>query len=514
MAFTVDNPIITTDEAADPEAIDFEAQTLEAIQRATADQPIILDFDETLFLRNSTAEYLNSIHPKPLGAAYLLMAKAIRPWRWLPASLVNEDISMDWFLVVFATLLFPWTRLVWRRKAKRLAQSYWNGHLLCAIAHNPNAQVVVATLGFSWIVNPLLKHLPVELSQQFDRSVVACGFWRGAADRAKGKRAMVAEAIGEKALSQSVVVTDSNKDAPLLAAAEKPCLLKWPEAEYVSPMSDVYVPLFYSEKVKNPGRSHILKRVIMGHWVFLMIAFSFLSDHFLLNAAGLLLLTVSYWCIYEIGYWENDVVGDLYERKPMLSENYLRYRDRLNLNTAAPWIWAMALATPALVLLEASNLNAEALRAIALATQDWQTLAFNSAIWLGFLCAVRATFWMYNQFSEYTRIWIYPFLQTQKLFGFAMLVSTNAVGAVLLLSLAVSRWLHYSIYRCGGDRDRFPLNLCCLVLFAIGFSTATLSSLEPAVLLTWQSAAAFLYCLMRGIKGFRSVNGSVNLVQD
>ena len=511
VAFTVDN-LSAVNEAT--ETIRSRSQVLDAVQSVGADQPIILDLDETLFLRNSTAEYLNSIYPRPLGAAYLLAAKAVRPWRWLPARLVAEDISMDWFLVVFATLLFPWTLLVWRHRAKRLAQAHWNGHLLCAIAHNPNAQPIVATLGFSWIVNPLLKHLPVALSQQFARNVVACGFWSGASDRAKGKRAMVAEAIGEDALSRAVVVTDSSKDAPLLEAAEQPYLYKWPEAKYISPMSDVYVPLFYSEKVKNPGRSHILKRVIMGHWAFLVIAFSFLSHHFILNAVGLLMLTISYWCVYEIGYWENDVVGDRYERKPVLSKNYLRYRDRLNLNTPAPWVWAMALAIPALVLLEASNLSMGALEAIALAARSWQTLGFNGAVWLGFLGAVRATFWMYNQFSEYTRIWIYPFLQTQKLFGFAMLVSTNAVGAVLLLSLAVSRWLHYSIYRCGGDRDRFPLNLCCLVLFVLGFAAATLSSLDPAVLITWQSAAAFLYCLTRGIKGFHSANGSVDLVKD
>ena len=511
MALTVD--VLTVHSAAMSSPIgDSSARTIEAIQRAAADNPIILDFDETLFLRNSTEEYLDSIYPRPLGAAYLVAAKAIRPWRWLPARLAADDISMDWMLVVFATLLFPWTLVVWQVRAKRLAQDYWNQPLVEAIAQNPNAQVIIATLGFSWIVRPLLRHLPIQLSQTGGRNVISCSFWRGPSERAKGKLDRVAEAIGKCALANSIVITDSDKDAPLLSAAKTPCLFKWPEAVFVPAMSDVYVPLFYSEKVKNPGRSHIIKRVIMGHWMFLVIAFSFLSDHFLLNAAGLLLLTLSYWCIYEIGYWENDVVGEKYESKPILSENYRRYKNRLKLDTIAPWLWAIGLATPAMTLLEASNLDGSSWKAMVTAMPDWATLLFDSAIWISFLIAVRVTFWIYNRFDEESRIWIYPFLQTQKLFGFAMLVSTNAVGAVLLLSLAVSRWLHYTIYRCGGDRNRFPLNLCCLVLYVIGFSAATLSSLEPAVLLTWQAGVGFLYCLMRGIKGFRSVRNPIRLV--
>lgn len=214
-------------------------QAVEAIQLAV-DNLIILDFDETLFLRNSTEAYLDAIYPRPLGAVYLLAAKLIRPWRWLPAHLKADTLSKDWLLVLGATLLFPWTLLVWQFKAKQLAQAYWNQPLVEAIARNPKARIVVATLGFDCVVNPLLKHLPSAIALKVEHDAITCRFWHGAADRAKGKLKMVSAVVGETALAEAVVVTDSLTDAPLLTAAKTPCLVVWPEAKYVPAMAEFF----------------------------------------------------------------------------------------------------------------------------------------------------------------------------------------------------------------------------------------------------------------------------------
>ncbi len=222
--------------------ISLPIQAVEAVQSAT-DSLIILDFDETLFLRNSTEAYLDTIYPRPLGAVCLLAVKFMRPWRWLPVHLRENVISRDWCLVLVATLLFPWTLLVWQFKAKRLAQAYWNQPLVEAIARNPNARVVIATLGFDWIVNPLLKHLPAEIALKVEQEAIVCRFWQGAADRAKGKLRMVTEAVGETSLAKAIVVTDSSTDAPLLAVVKTPCLVQWPEAKYIPAMEGFDAPL-------------------------------------------------------------------------------------------------------------------------------------------------------------------------------------------------------------------------------------------------------------------------------
>ncbi len=494
--------IVTANYISTPQAEALPERALDAIRAAGADNPIILDFDETLFLRNSTEEYLNSIYPRTAGAFFLTGLKALKPWRLLPARLRDDKVSKDWFLVVAVTLLFPWTLLVWRSRAKSLAEKYWNQPLVEALNANSNAQIVIATLGFDLVLKPLLKHLPITLSSSIENNVVACRFWQGAMDRAEGKGAMVTEALGAAAVAKAVAVTDADHDAPLLAKVKTPCLVVWPDAEYVPAMSDVYIPLFYSERVKNPNKAHFVKRVLLGHWAFLAIALSTLSPHPIWNAASLLMLVVSYWCVYEIGYQENDLVGEKYEKKPILSKNYDLYKSRLNLNTPAPWYWATAIALPALLLLEMSKLSlASAQAAFATVTQQGpQLLMLDMTIWIVFLVAVRLTFWLYNQFNEEARIWIYPFLQVQKLFGFTLLLGTGPVGAMLLLSLCASRWLHYAIYRCGGDRWRFPLNLSCLLLFVMLLSSVAIGSPTPDEFVSWQVAIAIVYCTLRAAK--------------
>ena len=82
---------------------------------------------------------------------------------------------------------------------------------------------------------------------------IACSFWKGAGDRAKGKLTMVTEKIGEAALSQAVVVTDSSTDEPLLSAVKTPCLVVWPEAKYVPAIAEFFGALKQvSSRIKGP----------------------------------------------------------------------------------------------------------------------------------------------------------------------------------------------------------------------------------------------------------------------
>ncbi len=493
--------ISNTPDSNRPQVSQRPEDALATLRNAAAETLVIVDLDETLFLRNSTEEYLNSVYPRVAGAVVLMGVKALKPWRFLPKRLRSEKISRDWCLVVAVTLLFPWTLLIWQWRAKALAQAYWNQPLVQVIRQNPQADIVVATLGFDLIVNPLLKHLPVKLSQATAENVIACRFWQGAQDRCLGKLALLQKALGSAAVAGAIAITDATHDAPLLDHVKTPYLVVWPDAEYVPALSDVYLPLFYSEKIKNPNSGHFVRRILLVHWAFLAIALSFLSPHPILNAVCLLALVVSYWCVYEIGYQDNDIVGEKYEKKPILSTAYLgRTRQIILSKTPAPWVWAIAIAMPALLLIEMAKRSGSLPAAFAEILQSPQVLVFDLVIWIGFLIAVRLTFWLYNQFNEEARMWIYPLLQVQKFFGFTLLLGINSVGAMLLMALTVGRWLHYVIYRCGGDRWQFPLNLSCLVLFVMMLFAAFLGSGTPADFMTWQAAIALAYCTLRSAK--------------
>jgi len=279
-------------------------------------------------------------------------------------------------------------------------------------------------------------------------------------------------------------------------------------------MLDVYVPLLYAEKVKHPGERHFLQRVLLWHWAFATIAYSTVSPHFLVSAIALLFLTLSYWCVYEIGYQENDLVGKKHEHTPKLSEAFEQQGTHLDLiNNPWPWIWSIALAIPGCILVALSQL-AEPVFFLSWAQLSGcgATILSNLTLWLLFLAAIRIAFWVYNQFDEESRVWIYPMLQTQRLFGYALVTTTSTVGFVLLISLSVARWMQYCIYRYGGNRWKFPVNIACLLLFVMMFMAMAMTVSNPKSLLSWQAVAAFSFCLRRAFRKISNVTATFQLI--
>lgn len=219
-------------------------QAIAAIANATKNTPVILDFDETLLLRNSTAEYINNLRPRLLGFVVIVLLKIIKPWVWLPQPF-GGDKTKDWFLVVVPTILLPWTLLLWQRKAKKLAEDYGNTELISAANSNSDARIIVASLGFNFIINPILQHLPLKYDL-----LVSCRFWRGAGDRNRGKLLMMQEVLLEKELRSAILVTDSEDDLPLLQVVEQPYFVIWSSAKYIAPFKDFWLYVLL-KRIKN-----------------------------------------------------------------------------------------------------------------------------------------------------------------------------------------------------------------------------------------------------------------------
>ena len=216
-------------------------QAIAAITNATKDNPVILDFDETLLLRNSTAEYINSFSPRVIGFALIILLRVIRPWYWLPGSF-KGDKTRDWYLVTIPTILLPWTLLLWKKKAKRLAEDRSNSEIIRAVESNPHAPVIVASLGFKFIIQPILEHMPVRCDR-----LVSCRFWRGAGDRNKNKLLMMQEVLSPSEIESAILVTDSQDDLPLLQVVRQPCFVLWTDAKYVEPFKDLWIYLLLKQ---------------------------------------------------------------------------------------------------------------------------------------------------------------------------------------------------------------------------------------------------------------------------
>ena len=222
-----------------------KSQAIDAIANADKNTVIILDFDETLLLRNSTAEYLDNLRPRLIGFILITVLKLIGPWRWLPVPF-KGDKTKDWFLVIMPTILLPWTLLLWQKRAKQLAENHGNLELMAAVKSNNHSPIVFASLGFEFIINPILQQLPLEYLVETDRrkylvNLVSCRFWQGAKDRNKGKLMMIQEVLSNEAISSAIVVTDSKDDLPLLQIVKYPCLIVWSSAKYINPFQDFWL---------------------------------------------------------------------------------------------------------------------------------------------------------------------------------------------------------------------------------------------------------------------------------
>ncbi|MDZ7952993.1 haloacid dehalogenase-like hydrolase [Nostoc sp. DedQUE09] len=480
---------------------------IDVIETAPSSTPILVDLDETIFLRNSTQEYLNTLQPRPLGWLLLTLLNFLKPWNWLPGEIKGE-VSRDWMRVLVATLLFPWTVILWQWRAKQLAQAYGNTTLVEALTKNPDSRVILTTQGFDFIVRSLSKHLPVTF-----HDVIACRFWQGAIDRQRGKHFLVTASLGENEVTRAIAITDSKDDNPLLACVATPCLVIWPEANYVSAMSDLYIPFLYLERAKRPGKKYFLKAILLDDLVVLIIALSWVNSQPILHAISMLFLVLSFWCIYELGYVENDIIAERFEKNPTLSETYQKYKNRISVWQA--WLWSVIFAVPGLIVLELTKVvSSDKSFAFELSAIDLVTVLTKMAFWIGILLVVRATFYVYNHVDKQTRIWLYFLLQAYKYFGFLVVTKTNIIGTILFIAEVISRWIRYFVYRLVNSEwlKDLPHKMVTLVLFGFIVIAVVLGTQNSSILMNWQTLVILIFCAYRARYQFWKIVSEIYLI--
>ncbi len=423
---------------------------------------VLVDLDETLYLRNSTEDFIGSARPALFAFLLIKLLELLRPWRF-----TGGAGTRDVWRVACICIFMPWSLWTWRGKARRLGRDYVNRPLVDALRTCVEPPAIV-TLGFRPVVAPLvaamgLGHLPL----------VAMSPWRFS-DRREGKRALVAKAIGEAQVRDALLVTDSLDDRDLLEACGHPMRVTWPEARFLEAFHDIYLPGLYTSRVKRPGMRYIYRSIISDDfsiWVLASIPFALETAP---HVAGLALLSVSFWAIYETGYVHNDLIGARYESKPNLTRQF--HEGKVRISATLPWAWAAGCGVAGLVLLH-----------WPLAMGVWDLLAWSAVLVLTF-------FWfrLYNVTDERTRIWLFAGLQSLRALSFAAVVSVTIVGALALLAHVLSRWVPYLGYRVNGQyndeetgtsRLLFFVVLCGGLALAIGVEPFV----EPTalVLLVW-----------------------------
>ncbi len=435
--------------------------------------PVLLDLDETLYLRNSTEDFIDSARPAVLALVAMRILDVIQPWRW-----TGGDETRDVWRIRCIMILFPWTRDRWAKRVRVLAIDAGNANLIAAVkirAVAPNCNTpVIATLGFHSIVAPLVAALDIPPHIRIVAARLSTF-----ADRRDGKLRLVVNALGNETVRRALVLTDSKQDDALLNACAIPLRTVWPRAQFRPALSGFYLPGQYLTQVKRRGERYITRGILQEDFALWILSSIALAGQPVAHIFGLLFLLLSFWAIYERGYVDNDDIANRYERDPKLSSTF---RDAPAATPRwLPWIWASASGAVGVLILRGPVLAA----------------AVDFAKWAAVLIATYGVFALYNRLDKTTRIWWYSLLQLARSAAFVALVPINLIGAMALGSHVLAKWVPYYIYRVGGQhwpdashfmsRLLFFLLLTVLIAFANGFDS----------IWTWSTAALLAWNLFR-----------------
>jgi hypothetical protein len=441
----------------------------------THEGPVLVDFDETLYLRNSTEDFIDCARPGLLALLLLRALDVLKPWR-----LTGGIDTRDTWRVCAISLFFPWTRWCWRSKVPILAARYVNQELKAALQTRTQS-LVVLTNGFKSVVAPLLAAMGFA-----DAPLIAARVY-SFADRRCGKLRMAMRELGTETVGCSLVITDSVNDLTLLQSCALPLRTLWPQARYHQGLSGVYLPGEYISQIKRPGQRYVVRGILQQDFAFWLLSSIGLATNAATHVVGLLLLLLSFWAIYERGYVDNDLVASRDESNPRLSEAFGKVR--VATPVVQPWIWAL-LAGAAGVAILCSNEHRNA-------HPESMVFVVHYARWVAALIATYTCFVFYNRLDKETRVWIYPLLQFARSTAFMVIVPIEPVGFAALGAQVLSRWTPYRLYRLTvGSWPNTRPELERLVSFVL-LSLMIGCSFGLSVLLTWSTLALLVWNVFR-----------------
>ncbi len=399
--------------------------------------PIVVDLDETLLLTNSTSLFLDSVRPAFLVYFIVKLADLLRP-RGQKRAVRDQDTRR-----VRAVLRFiPWSRTRWQRRAAQLIPPLLNQPLIDALKAG-DRPVIVSTKGFGPVVEPI-----IELAGLGDVSVVSMDP-NSVENRDEAKFRLTTEAVAPLALDRCMVVTDSMADEQLLSASARPMRVEWPLAEVDGLFASLYLPGRYLGVKRPDGR--YLRTIAREDFAFWILGSVFLASRPVTHVAGLFVLAISFWAVYEFGYLDNDRSAEHFEHDPVLSDEY-HVRD-VRFRGWKPVAWSVAAGVAGLWILRWPNAPSN----------------FDYVRWAGVLGATWAVFIVFNRVDKQTRVLLYPVLQLARLGAFLAVVGTTAIADMALIIIALLRSLAYFIYRTRGERwPSDDVTVLRLIVFAAG----------------------------------------------
>ncbi len=388
---------------------------------------MIVDFDETLCLSNSTEAFLGTARPALLAALLLRTLDLLAPWR-----LVRGAVRDAW-RIALVRRLFPGVARRWARQPPSL-----NAPLCRALA---GRRWVIASNGFAPVIAPVLAAAGLA-----EIPLIAC---RTSADVRAGKLARL-HAAGFEAAEALVITDDPAADAALLAVCAVPLMVTWRDAAFRRAFAGTYIPGDYLVHIKRPGQPGALRQLVTDDLVFWVLgaASGGLAPAFW---PGLALLFISFWAVYEVGYFDNDRCALAREDDPVVASAFGAFEPAGFIPAAC--LWALVCGAAGIAWLGAG----------------WG----GAACWSLCLAALALVFYVFNRLDKASRVWLYPALAGLRSLGYLAILPAGPAGLAAGLAQIFSRFLGYFLYRyirvfsvCA--YPALPLRAVQIVLLMIG----------------------------------------------
>ncbi|MEM7327221.1 MAG: hypothetical protein AAF437_00700 [Pseudomonadota bacterium] len=446
-----------------------------------------VDFDHTLLRSNSTQEFLRTA--RPFALIWPILAVISIGLKLIGASARTRFIWEDALKLRALRLLNPFSLARFRALAPAIAAEQINEDIVDQLASVPREDITIVSFGSHEIISALLSETAFASCE-----IVAPTIDSGPKDRRLGKMAML-ETHGRIPGAEDVLMTDNlEDDADIAAAVGQTVHVEADHDSYA--YRQPYIPFFYTAKIKRtPG--FFIKQVILEELPIVLLAFGLAAFAWNLSLwACLVLLFLAMILSYELGYAENDRVGEQKETKPKLSKSYFKHRQYRLFPHA--WIYALALTVVAFVVLGAQD-RALAMSHLGLSTAypAWQNIAILSAVWMGIMVLARIIFWAFNAAPLVWRVYIYAPLHMVKYLGFLALFPISAAGLILVYAHIVRTWSLYAVRRAGGDIEFLMSQLVRTLFLLFGF--AVLAMIDLDLVLNWPAGMMLAFCILRAV---------------
>jgi hypothetical protein len=390
------------------------------------------DFDNTLFLDNSTNLYFNTIRPRWLIYIVFYILNII-----FDKFKIDRFVWEDYVKTVIGVYLFPISYLRWKYStAKFFAKELRNEELLHK-NFKKNRKFVVISFGHKEIIEPILKYMEIEYELVSSRVLLS-----PKNIRIKGKLFYIERYLEQGDKENCLFVTDSKDDDELLEFFENSFLLVWRKQTPVN-FHNVYLPLKYTAKCKYNVKNIIWNQHIGEDYVVLLLAFGLYVP---LDIFALFMLFISFFAVYEMGYYENDFRASKNEEAPSLSGKQKEYIDYPIYRCGLVWVFI----TSIIGVFHFSN-----------------DVLHDYTLWLLILLALFLTFRLFNNVNVRLRIYIFPFLQIFKTFSYTLFLKLNPIGMMLLFSQVMRQSTNYHVYRSNGDIRSFKRQNHRLLIFVM-----------------------------------------------